>query len=187
MNQKRQRISEVIMRTGLITIKDIAKATSCHVSTVKATMAQLQVRGCLAEYQYNNEHSQTIHDQIKNCIADPSNRYFSASDIKRKIPPCSKKFIRKKLKQAGLRYLRLKRERMSGDPRRFDKTELQSVIWTAVQAMAKNQETILFLDEAEFPLVNTSDYCWSKPDELPLYNRRPTAGSLYVIALCSQE
>ena len=53
--------------------------------------------------------------------------------------------------------------------------------------MAKNQETILFLDEAEFPLVNTSDYCWSKPDGLPLYNRRPTAGSLYVIALCSQE
>ena len=73
-------------------------------------MAQLQVRGCLAEYQYNNDHSQKIHDQIKNCITDPNSKNLSISDIKRRIPSCSKKFIRKKLKQAGLSYLKLKRE-----------------------------------------------------------------------------
>ena len=50
------------MKTGLTTFKDIAKATSCHVSTVKATIAQLQVRGSLAEYQYNNEHSLLVHE-----------------------------------------------------------------------------------------------------------------------------
>lgn len=187
INQKRRLISEIIIRTGLSTIKSIATATSCHVSTVKSTIAQLKMRGRLIDYQYNNEHSVSVHEQINNYISDPRNKYFSASDIKRRVPSCSKKFIRKKLKQAGFKYLKLKRNRMNFEYRNFDKKELKSVIWTVVQAIAKNKETILFLDEVEFPLLSVSSHCWSKLGGSVSDATRLSANSLYVIALCSQE
>jgi hypothetical protein len=118
---------------------------------------------------------------------------LTVPDHKRRVPQCSKKFIARRLKEVhGLRYLKLKKERKDPTKDRYShkkvcKTLVRKVILTSVQAFAKGGETILYLDEAEFPLYQTPEYCWAKKGQIPVYNRRPDERSLHVIGLCSQD
>lgn len=57
-----------------------------------------------------------------------------------------------------------------------------------VQTLSRDDETVLFLDEAAFPCFQTSDYCWQQIDGPEVvYNRRDNYNTLHVIAICSQR
>jgi hypothetical protein len=187
VNNKRSKILEIIQNSKLSTISAIAKAACCHASTVKSVFDQLQLLKGIQTYRYQPGHDQKTHNALRECIEDPANIYAAASDIKRTVPQCSKKFIRAALRATGRRYLKSRRERKVPNKREYSAQQMKQVLWTSVQAFARNDETLWFLDEVEFPLNLSSDYCWSKPEQTPVYNRRPMQQSLYVIAVCSQE
>jgi hypothetical protein len=193
VNRKRRRIEEVILNYSASSYREIARESGCHVSSVKAAFVAKQLGRPISEYQYNNQHSQAVQSLVEGFIKDPANKYMSIGDFKRLVETkqagcrVSRKWISSKLKSHGLRYLKLQRKRIAGDKRKFNAEELKQVIWTVTQAWKSQDELLLFLDEVEFPLNNTADYCWCKPDEKPVYNRRVLEQSLHVIAICSSQ
>lgn len=187
VNALRAEISLSINTVGFDSYRDVAKRVSCHTSTVKSVYLQMALHGQPVEYQYNHLKSPQIVERLDNLINEPANRFFTTMDYKRRVPTCSKKYIRRRLKASGRRYVKLDLGRKGRERDPFDKKELKRVIWTVVQAMAQDKETILFLDEAVFPCNQTSEYCWMRKGERMVYNRREKTESLYVIALCSQN
>ena len=195
VNEKREKIRHALLHSKSCSMSKIAKETGCHSSTVKSVFNELKFRGQLRPFEYSHEHRREVIDVVDQALVDPSNQYFSTSDFKRLIDSflqrlnvkVSKKFIRKRLHAKGRKYLKLKKSRRVEEFRTFNKDQLKSVIWTALQSMKEGGETILFLDEAEFPLYATSEHGWCLPDDRPTYNRRPSESSLYAICLCSQK
>ena len=187
VNIKRENIRRVIFESNLTTIKDIAEASCCHASTVKEFFDRLQLTRHVPLYTYPNTHPQHTNHTIQSVIEDPSNKFYSTSDIKRIVPQCSRKYIRRQVKRLGYRYLKTERQRRDPKLREYKESELNDTIAMSAQAMLQNDDTIFFLDEVEFPLNITSDYSWCKTDQRPLYNRRDDESSLYVIALCGLD
>lgn len=187
VNALREEISLTISNTESQSYREVAKRVGCHTSTVKSLFLELVIRGDPKEYNYNNQHSIETDTELNNLINEPANQFLSTTDYKRRVPVCSKKYIRRCLKNNGLRYKKLERRRKVKDEQKYNKGELKKVIWTTVQAMARDDETILFLDEATFPCNQTTDYCWMRDREEPIYNRRDSTESLFLIALCSQR
>jgi hypothetical protein len=193
VNRKRRRIDEVILNYGASSYREIARESGCHVSSVKAAFVAKQLGRPTDEYQYNNLHSQVIESIVDGLIQDPANKYMSIGDLKRMVETkqagcrVSRKWISTRLKSHGLRYLKLQRQRKAGDKRKFNVEDLKQVVWTAAQAWKGQEELLLYMDEVEFPLNNTADYCWCKPDDKPVYNRRVLEQSLHVIAICSSH
>ena len=187
VNIRRSEIAEAIGRTEAESFKDLARRVGCHTATVKSVYLQLVLRGGPLEYNYNNIHTPEISNQLGSLISDPANQFFSTADYKRRVPVCSKRYIRRSLKASGRTYKKLERQRKVPRESKYDKKVLKQVIWTAVQAMARDDESILFLDEAIFPCNQTTDYCWLEKEQKVIYNRRENSKSLHVIGLCSQR
>ena len=188
VNSTRTRIITALNSSQTSNIRSIARYACCDVSTVRSVITQLQIRGQLQDFQYRSGHSQETVDQLNDVLDDPDNRYFSIGDYKRLLPQCSRKYIARTLKRKGRKYLKAKRQRQV--PSRpiplFE--ELKSVIWPSIQGFCSDNVLMMYLDEAEFPLRNSADYCWAKDQERPLYNRRDEVQqALHVIALCTKE
>lgn len=176
--------------------REVALDAGCHPQTVKRITQWMANSSLpLSEYVYNNTHSDATLDTLDRSISDPASAMLSVVDLKRRVPECSKKFIARRMRRVhGLRYLKMRRERKDPKKDKYNKTNidtklLRTVLWTSVQAFARNNETLLFLDECEFALYQTPDYSWMKADEeRPVYNRRTAEETaLHVVALCSQE
>ena len=187
VNVLRENIVHDLISSEAESYTAVARRVGCHPSTVKPLYMQLLLRGYIERYTYNNQHSPNTVNTLDHLIRDPANQFLSTIDYKRRVPVCSKKYIRKSLKATGLKYKKLERQRKVKIQKEYDKKQLKRVIWTAVQAMARDDETILFLDEVKFPCYQTTDYCWVRKGQQPIYNRRDMGGNLHVIALCSQR
>jgi hypothetical protein len=187
VNLLRTQLSMLITDTNCQSFRSLAKTASCHPSTARSVFLQIAVSGGPINYDYNKQHPQEQVQALDEQIADPGSLYFTTQDYKRRAPLFSKKFIRKRLKASGLKYKKLSRQRREPQERRFNPTELKKVIWTVVQAMANGDDTILFLDEAAFPCMQTSEHCWMRKGQEVVYNRRKSDETLNVIALCSQS
>ena len=187
VNLLRTQLSVLITESSCQSIRSIARTAGCHPSTVRSVFQQMAISGGPLHYDYNKQHSQEQVKVLDELIADPGSLYFTTQDYKRRALHFSKRFIRKRLKASGLKYKKLSRQRKESQERRLPPTELKKVIWTVVQAMAKGDDTILFLDEAVFPCMQTSEHCWMRKSQEVIYNRRESDESLNVIALCSQS
>lgn len=188
VNMLRERIWREIEHSPASSMKEIAREVCCNVATVKGVMKQYLIRRGLKPYDYEAGHSNEVKNRLERAIQDPTHMFWTTSDYKRVIPQCSKRYIAKTLKSHGLKYVKTRRERREPVRRQAPWKEIKRVVWPSIQAFARNDETLLYLDEAEFPLVNSSEYCWARPDDRPLYNRRPAEHqSLHLIALCSQQ
>lgn len=187
VNELRNKIAQVIRQHTTPSFKGVAKQVGCYVSTVKSVYLQLFLVGQPQQYHYENIKPSEVVARLDHLIADPSNTYLTTIDYKRRVPECSKVFIRRRLRAAGLKYKKLAREPREDKKRSFNKTQLRGVIWTAVQALARDDETMLFLDEAIFPCFQTSTHCWQRDEQHVIYNRRQSDDTLHVIALCSHK
>ena len=196
VNQIRQRVLDsLIVYPHHSTKKAIASDAGCHTQTVTRILQWLAFSSLpMPLYRYNKGHSTEILERLDESITNPTNQMLSIADHKRRVPQCSRKFIASRLRNVhGLRYLKLRRERKdptkdkSSPTRKISQTLLKTVLLTSVQAFARGRETILYLDECEFGLYQTAEYCWAKRGEVPVYNRREKESSLHVIGLCSQE
>lgn len=187
INFKRAKIMRVYTHTGAATFRDIAKETGCHISTVRACLLHMKFSGTIKTYSYNGVHSEQTRDAVTALVEDPANLFASAGDLKRLVPQCSKKYIRRQLKAHGKRYLKCPRQRLVPVDRPYSPKEMFNTVSMITQAMLQNEETLYFLDEVQFPLNSTSDYAWYEKNDPPVYNRRPDTESLYVIAICDRQ
>lgn len=187
VNLLRTQLSVLITDSSFQSFKSLAKTAGCHPSTAKSVFLQVAINGGPLHYDYNKQYPPEQVEALDKMIYDPDSLYFTTQDYKRRAPPFSKRFIRKRLKASGLKYKKLNRQRREPIERNLSPTKLKKVIWTVVQAMAKGDDNILFLDEAVFPCMQTSQHCWMRKGQEVIYNRRESVQTLEVIALCSQS
>ena len=158
VNEIRSRIRSALLHSTAQSANQIARIVGCHRQTVVAVQKQLAIRGYIQEYRFRPGHTEETLMRLDTHIRDQNNKFWSVSNYKQQVPECSKRFIAKTLKQHGLRYLKAKRERKLAKRPEFNKKDLQVVLKTSIQAYTNDDVVLLFMDEAEFPLANSSDY-----------------------------
>ena len=135
----------------------------------------------------------TLYGSLDESITDPYSQMLSVGDHKRRVPNFCKKYIARRMKTFyGLKYLKLKKKRLDPSRDRYSlenvsRPLVNTVVLTSIQAFAKGRETILYMDECQFPTCQTPEYCWAREGHQPFYNRRTEKRTLHVIDICSQD
>ena len=188
VNTKRVEISKYYFSAHNYSVKKVAELTGSDQATVKAVFRQLQIRGRLVPFQFNNQLPQQDLDVLGECIDDPRHLFYSVPQLKRLHPRFSKKTITKQIKLRGYAWKRLKRTPARPDPRRRVSHPhlIHQVVSTVVTGLFDDDKEVYFVDEFKLPLFQTPDYSWSKgTDRDYLFNSRPETLVYTGIVLCS--
>ena len=190
VNDKRRRVQQILETTGAKTIKELAQKAGVSKALASEAFKHFQATGEVEAFEYNNKHSQETMDAMDNLIEDPAMRYLTAADVMREIPArVSKKIIRRRLKEKGFAYKRIKKPgtTQKTSHERYRDPGLPSTISMISQLFGRLDKEIFFLDEAKFPLHSTGQYCWLKKETELMYNDRPDNTTLHAICLCSKH
>mgnify|MGYP003418277101 FL=1 len=188
VNHKRVEISKYYHSACNYSVKKVAELTGSNQATVKAVFKQLQIRGRLVPFQYNNQLQQQDLTVLGECIDDPRHLFYSVPQIKRIHPRFSKKAITRQIKLRGYTWKRLKRTPARPDPRRRvpHPDLIHQVVSTVVTGLFDDDKAVYFVDEFKLPLFQTPDYSWSKGDDRDyLFNSRPDTLTYTGIVMCS--
>jgi len=190
INQDRQLIATYLKMQCRLNLTKVSRLTGCTFAMVKKVHLDLLFQGQPETFVYNNLKKPEEIAQIENTVQKIDGSYLTISDVKREHASFSKKWIRRRLRATGLRYRKMPRQR------KVDKTvkpcpkKVFEIVSHLIQAMTSKDTDVWYIDEMHFPLFQTSDYFWTKPDEPKdlVYNRRPVQDvKLSAIALCSLE
>ena len=185
VNRQRQALRAAIEAGAGAEIASLALRARCHKSTARKLEIRHQLTGSIPEYRYNHTKPPGTADQIMQIMTSPQGTYFSATQVKQQMPSVSKRYIARVLKQRGWRYRKL---RHTPRPRGLAPAEITRVLRVCLPAFARDDETLLYLDEVYFPYNHTPNKCW-RPKDQPFsgFKERVTSKEqLTCIALCSQ-
>ena len=116
--------------------------------TTRRNIGRQLILGFLPTFDYNFQRPADDRNRVLGIMTSDEGKYFSISAVKQRLPDMSRKYIARTLKQAGLRYRRIRHTR---PPRRFDESEVRRVLSRALPAFDRDDESLLFLDEVIFP------------------------------------
>ena len=186
VNLQRERARAEMLGGEVANLQALSARLGLHRSTAKKLRDSYFVTGSIPAFEYNHQHPPETAAEVVQMVESPEGRYFSAGEVKRRMPELSRKFIRRCLRQGGLRYRRIRHTKKK---REFYKPEVCRVLSTCLPAFDRDEESLLFLDEVIFPYNHTPLYCWRDPREpLEGYKERTADGArLTAIALCSKK
>ena len=190
VNRKREFIATVIKQRPTASIAEICRITKSSHSTVKKVKEDLSFQDAPSVFQYNNLKPVYQLERLQQLTSTVQGTYATVSDIKRQLPGFSKRLIARKLRQTGLRWRQLVRRRKDPKEVRHPPRQVVELVSHLVQAMNSPSTTVLYVDEAHFPLVQTATHHWTAPEQCEdlVYNRRAVEEvKLSAIALCSLE
>lgn len=190
VNRKRRLLKMCLQNQAQLNFKQVAKHTKSHFSTVKKVYEQLQLEGKIEEYNYQNLKIEEEVERLEDDIQLMQEGFMVITDLKRRHPGFSRQFIGKKLHDAGLKYMRLPKQRKEPQFAPPNSTRVRRMISHLCQGLHDQTTEVLFCDEVKFPLFQTSDRRWCRPEAVGdiVYNRRPVNdGMITAIALCSTK
>ena len=185
VNRQRQALRAALAGDGGADAASLALMAGCHKSTARKMEIRYQLTGTIPDYRYNNTKPPGTADQIMQIMTSPEGFYLSATQVKQQMPTVSKRYIARVLKQRGWRYRKL---RHTPPPRELAPSEIRRVLRVCLPAFARDDETLLFLDEVMFPYNHTPVRCW-RPKDQPFtgYKERVQGKEqLTCVALCSK-
>ena len=186
VNIKRQTIASYLESGTQYSMKQIARFCSCDQSTVKSVSQQLQIRGRLIPYEYNNLHQEHNLTQLRTVIDNPGLIFYSVSQIKKLQPMFSKKRITRELIDRGKKWRKMKKVPQPCKREGPDHREIYRVINNVVIGLWKDNKEILFVDEFKLPLNQTPTHCWGRGDQDdPRFNGRFDNITITGIVMCS--
>lgn len=185
VNLQRDRARAEMLSGEVANLESLAARLGVHRSTAKRLRDRYFLTGSIPNYDYNHQHPPDTATAVTEMVDSPAGRYFSAGEVKRRMPQLSRKFITRALRKGGLRYRRIRHTKKK---REFEETEVVRVVNTCLPAFDRADESLLFLDEVIFPYNHTPLYCWRDPREpLEGYKERTDdEEKLIAIALCSK-
>ena len=189
VNRKRRLIASCLDRQVRLNLKDACRFTGCSFAMVKRVYHDLLYQSKPQEFEYPNLKCQEEIKRLKDSIEEVDGAYSTIDDLKRKHPNFSRKWISKGLKNTGHRWLLMTKKRKIPLEKNYSAKEVIEVVSHLAQSIVNEQIEVLYIDEAHFPLVQTSTHHWTtrNPNKEELvYNRRPVEETkLSVIAVCS--
>ena len=187
VNQKRELIASIFRRHHHISFAEVSRISSSSFKAVKRVYRDLQYDDTFQPYNYPNIKTPEALARIDDCVAHLQGTFKTIADIKRENPDFSRKWIARKLKRTGFRYLMLTKQPKKPLPEKTNQREIIKVISHLTQALSSPQTVVIYCDEAHFPLFQTSERRWTLGMHLDdrIYNRRtfPEA-KLTVVAAC---
>lgn len=190
VNRKRELIATILKQRPTVSIAEVCRITKTSYQTVKKVKEDLLYQESPTVFTYNNLKPQYQLEQLNEITTAVQGTYCTVSDIKRKMPSFSKKLIARHLRRTGLRWRQLVRRRKEPKEERHPPRQVVELVSHLVQSMNSPGTTVLYVDEAHFPLVQTSTHHWTTPDHCEdlVYNRRAVNEvKLSAIAMCSLE
>ena len=191
MNERRKRVETCILNQDQKNLAEVCRFTGCSFSMVKRVDDDLAFKGEASTYFYPNLKQPLELNKLSTSISNVNGSFATIADLKRRNPGFSRKYIARKLKATGHRWLMVRKNmRKPIQPTHSDQEVLTTVRHLA-QSLINEQVETYYIDEVHFPLYQTSDHHWTHPHyeghDL-YYNRRQTCGEkLSVIAMCSTE
>lgn len=187
INRKREVVAAVLKNQNIVNFRLACKMTGCSYEMVRAVHRDLQMDGAPSSYEYPNEKSASEIALFNISLNSLQGTYQTIADLKRQNPSCSRKWIARRLKLRGFKWRQLRRQRKNPKKEKPNHKRVVEVICHMVQAHNSPNCKTIFIDEAHFPLYQTSDHRWTlglHQDDL-VYNRRPVEErKLSVIAAC---
>ena len=187
VNSKRQAVALALASSDVCCFKRIARDYHCSLELVKTVRDQMQVLGRVTEYRYNNLHEDDDIRELHAMIEEPAYKYYSTRDYKRVLGKFSVKRIRRELKEKGRRWKRMLRNRVKSEEKSHPKATMLQLISHITDCHLSEDKVMLFADEMKFPLYQTPNYIWVKPDgDDDFYNNRQDNLQITAIVLCSR-
>lgn len=185
VNLLRDRARAEMFEGEVANLDSLAARLGVHRSTAKKLRDRYLLTGTIPAYEYNNQHPPEVAEEVIGIMSSEEAQYFTTTDVKRRLPNVSKKFIARTLRQHGYRYRRIRHTRQR---RVFSEAEVCRVVSTCLPAFDRADETLLFLDEVIFPLNHTPKHCWRNTYQSTggFYERTTCETKLTAIALCSK-
>ena len=195
INQKRRLVADCLLQQAQRNLAEVCRFTGCSYSLVKRVADDLAFDGQVSVYHYPNIKTTEQLKQLTKAISQVDGTFATITDLKRRNPGFSRKYIARQLKATGLRYLQVKKSRLKPKQPSFTDKEVLQTVSHLAYSLSNSQVETFYIDEMHFPLCQTSDKQWrdwKKADYQGhdlVYNRRLNYDSekLSVIAMCSTE
>ena len=188
INEKRQQIALVLQNQDLVNLKAAARMCRASYEMVRGVHRDLLADGQASTYVYPNQKTEAEMACFNGSLARLQGSYSTIADLRRQNPHCSRRWIGLRLKCAGYKWRKLRRNRKNPKKENPNVQRIVGSICHLVQAHVSPGVTVVFIDEAHFPLYQTSDHRWTlglHHDDL-FYNRRPAPEEkLSVVAACT--
>ena len=188
VNEKRQLIASCLQRQTSLNFTEVSRFTGCDYSTVKRVYHDLMFSGQVSEFSYPHSKPPEVLQQFHESVSHLQGSFQTIADLKRLNPTCSRKWIRRGIRQVGFRYRKMRRELKTEGPPKPPPNKVFEVIDHLTQAIVSNSTEVCFADEMHYPLFQTADKRWTTLDQLDgmVYNRRENAQvKLSVVAICN--
>ena len=190
INEKRKLIQDCLSRQATLNLKEVCRFTGCCYSTVKKVYEDMKWKGQAELHCFPHQKCSSQVEELETTIDSMEGTYDTVSNLKRKHPEFSKKWILNRLHEKGFKWKPLVKSRKKPQ---FDKpppNKVLEVVSHLAQCLSTEDAEILYVDEMHFPLNQTAERHWtSKGDKDDLmYNRREVEETkLTAIALCSSR
>ena len=187
INQKRALVAGILKTRPHVNFREVCSISGCSFKLVKRVFRDMQWDGTFKPYNYPNLKPPEVLAQFDESVRHLQGSFKTIADLKRENPHCSRKWIARQIKQTGFRWLKLKRKLKNPPEKRPKAKAIIRVISHLMQALSCPRAVVLYIDEAHFPLFQTSDKRWTLGMHLDdrIYNHRvfPTE-KLTVVAAC---
>lgn len=190
VNRKRRLIESCIARQTTLNLRAIARFTGSAYATVKRVHHALTHGQQRPFFEYPNTKSPLQLEQFQASLAKVEGSFTTIADLRRQHPDCSRRWIGRQLRDSGLRWRLLEKRRKNPVKTKGDPKLAVTVIARITQILNAVDAELLYADEVHFPLFQTADRCWARPDSQDplIYNRRSAVeAKLSAVAFCSLE
>jgi hypothetical protein len=189
VDNKRSQVADMLRHQVKINLAEVRRALKCSYSLVKRVHQELLMQGEHSDFQPQNLKEPQDIQQLVESVSQVQGTYTTIGDLKRLHTTFSHKWIARQMHAQGLRYHKMARRRRVEKRELYRKQEVINVVKHLAQAHA-NSRTVetYFIDEVHFPLEQTADKHWTRPDQGDqqlVYNRRQACTKkISAIALC---
>lgn len=187
INKKRETVSHLLQHSTFSSFSSLAKAAGCSVATAKLHHGLRALFGAVPQFTPTNMHSQESVAQLAATIRNPTNAYASAGDLKRIHPRFSKKFIRRKLKETGRKYILSSHSKSKHVPS-FKPSDLTPILHKSLFAYEAPAGMFFWFDVTTFSLRRLEKRRWRNPnDQIPDPVAPRDNRSIHMLAICTKD
>ena len=191
VNRRRRIAAGFLERQEHPNLAEVCRQTGFSFGLVKRVASDLAFNKQVSVFVYPNQKTAEQLQQLEQSIEAVNGSFSTITDLKRKNKGFSRQYIRKRLKETGHHWLKVRMTEKHPRKAAYTDLEVLATVRHLSQCLVNPQVETFYLDEVHFPLFQTSDHHWSQADyrgHNEFYNRRfANEDKLTVIAMCSLQ
>ena len=193
INERRELAAFYIRQLQKPTIAEVCRMSGCGRKLVRDVMQDLMAFGNPLPFDYANIKDPELVQELDRTIDEVRGTFTTITDIKRQHKEFSRKWIGRRLRGSGYKWLKMvRRKRNDPEPDRNRSTRVKGVVKHLAQANSDPTVMSIYIDEVHFMLEQTATHNWRSKEQAEdemVYNRRdyPEKAKLTAIAACTTK